>query len=564
MNPNLQARIADITGAIGTLITFIISLTHQQIRPMLVGIGVRARELGISGARLLRQLVDRHLVVFAVRPVLTASLASVAVSFSLGAYWLYKIGIPIGEAGYWFAGTALVVLVIGVVARGFAHRVRTLTDGVVVEMENESPTLRARRVFFDRAVAQHQVVVDLMETQYQQQLHAHQQACLVAAQTNPMNPAYPPAPTPPALPPAPVMPDLTLTTAQETAHQTWLGAEVLRRFGRPGLAPHLAMVTLMLWVVAGVWFIGVGVILRQFYAHELELAGIDIRMTSAFVGVGFVHLAVAMALWIAAAFLSAVTIRLGLGALVWGARLILPPTIQALPFWDVNNLNTILAPNLGVPTEELSQGIREAHELPFAIICAIGMLIITEHSFGYLGFLGGLAIVLLFGWAFIRGMKQSLSEKVVHGFVVGLFLLALLQLGLRVGGYSIVGVVTSGHAGLYVFAGANTYGMAGIFALLIGLVFFLVMVQYFIAQNVENSTMSMIMIGIVATIAISGSLVMAHRIARENPVHRTVSGSSGSSEHGEPARPPRSPSSGTTDLSLPTAPPASGRGRAGT
>jgi hypothetical protein len=426
MNGNIQRRLLDLFDSIGTAVVGIIALMDDRIRPILEEIVTWVRSFGLRSARLARQLFERHLIAVILRPVLIATVAIVYPAMMYGFSLASRVtgGHFDPEASNWFFWSMVVLCAFALLVLAFNFRQRGMTDADIRRLRERSPVLTGLRATYNQALDLHNQIVQTMQVAHQQALLAHQQAVQTAVQNNTRPPR---APRPPTLPAAPELPELQLTPQQRTQVADWLQNEVRREFGPTGHPVRLALAILAIWGLAGVWFVALGGVLGTFHRAALWNAHFDHRWSSAFVAVGAVFVVIAFLLWIAGAVLSAATVRFGFGAILWTVRVVAKPAINALPFWDDQNLDEIIAPDLGVPLAQWQQELLTAHEYPLAVTFMALSLMATMPNVYYFGFIGVLALVLLGGWYTLR-VFHIREELAIKRIIIGLFILAVYQM----------------------------------------------------------------------------------------------------------------------------------------
>jgi hypothetical protein len=427
VNNNLQRRLADLFESIGTAVIAVIALMDDRVRPIIEEIIAWLRSFGLRSARLARQLFERHLIATVLRPLMVVSSIVTCAAMGFGLWLASRLtGWDLGpETRTWFGGAFIALCLFAFIVSLRSLRHAAMTDADIRRLRAGNPLLTQMRQVYDQALALHNQIVQNMQLAHQQAILAHQQAMLAAVQANRRR--RPTAPTPPTLPEAPELPELRLTTQQTEQVRTWLEQEVLDQFGPPGRPFRLAIGILMAWIMAGIWFIAMGGILGSFHRASIWNAGFDQRWPMAFVATGSVFILIAAVLWIGGAVVSGATVRYGLGAILWSVRVGLKPSINALPFWDDQNLDEIIKPDLGVPLEAWHNGIITAHRYPLAVVFLFLILVTTMPGVYYYGFISLLALVLLGGWYTLHtfGIKEEIAVKRI---IIGLFVLAVYQL----------------------------------------------------------------------------------------------------------------------------------------
>jgi hypothetical protein len=120
-----EETVSDIGGAIGIIVTAVMALADNSIRPHLVSVWNRIRIAGLNTAEFIRECYDRTLVAKVLRPWLTVALSFSALLFVGQCYALARMGVPISMEGLcFFSAFGIAALVLMGVQRGRIHRVR--------------------------------------------------------------------------------------------------------------------------------------------------------------------------------------------------------------------------------------------------------------------------------------------------------------------------------------------------------------------------------------------------------------------------------------------------------
>ncbi len=607
MESKFRQQMMDALGAIGSLVTFVVAMMSDRIRPVVEGFVERTRSMGLQGARFLRHLYDRHLVSVLLRPALVIGTVLTTVAYLGGVYCLYKLGVLNSDDV--FVGlvvVASVAIVLAFFTWWSVRRARGLTDRHTLEMQREvaRPHMNAlvrQAVGLLATIDQADDANDALSVLAQQMLALSQQAqgqpptqaqveAVTAAQavvgvrvrvaetlvqltqltqgierelndgeiheaiarveeqiellraairTN--NREQPRVRNNPALTNAlefeqrrfqqieqllrNLQRDAEATTARIQAE---LEARVAREHGAPGRAPRVAAVIIGQWVVVGLWYLAIAVILRTWYSGALVRAGHSPEITSMFVVVGGVLLGIAFLCWLAAVTLVALSIRFGLGLAIWGTSTAAKALLIPFPGITAQNIDRFVPSNLGASAEALAWQISHVHEFPVGVGAVILMLMVTEHDVGYLQFLSINAIVLLCGYLALVFLAGIRNKWIFNAVVIFHFVLAIVQFVLRLCGSSIQNIGSIWNDMSCMANGAPNDGVAWV--LLAGAALFVVVIR---AKEMASRYRGAIAV-IATTLLLAGAGAGLYRAVAPNRVRAARLACQGSSTEDTP------------------------------
>lgn len=478
---NTTERLIEIGKALGGIFAVLFVAMDARVRPFVTEAMQFAESMGIRGTRLVRQIVDRHLVAMFLRPLLIVSTAVVTIVYGLGVYWTSVVGVGFTELhGFgWLAFIAgLATLVpLGIIIRVWEVRgvrdagLRTerralmqqslqasLRSAGVIRQAIEGSISRTTDELASGPPAQtvatlNLIVTELREfeiemTEIERLLQAGEspQALMRLTQLEARLTAALQRIGPYLATPA-VQADArsrVLTTAhqgeleglqvQVTALRTTitrasapnvrdLQSHINGRFGPPGYTPYIAVVLILQWVIAAAWFVAIGVILRSSHLGAME---VDHRWTSGFVlmgvvlgfgAIGWVVLALAVAKFV---------VNYALRFLLWPLRFVAFSAVEIFDFDDKND-ELRIEKNFGIPLDQWSNALGSAMGTPLGVYAGLMMLLITGHSIDQLALIVMDAFVLLLGYLFLVKMAGIKNEWIYRGVIIFHFVWAVGQ-----------------------------------------------------------------------------------------------------------------------------------------
>jgi len=364
-------RLLEIGKALGGIVAVLFVTMDARVRPLIANAVKIAERYGLRGSRFVRQLVDRHLVASILRPLLAVSTLTVTMAYALGWYWLYAFGVD----GLWALGGVGKLL-------GFIALAATLAAAVLLFLVRNVRGLLDSRIHTLRA----EIVATLF-----------------------------PAGT-------------TLNEEQRQWVSGVLQQRMLREFGRPGYAPRLAFALIAQWVIAGVWFIALAVVLQTWHLGEMRHANVDPRWTSGLVVMGGVLLSGAFGWLMLAISIAQAALKYGLRIMLWTVRLVAKPLVEVLDFTtDDEEVETVVAKDLGLPLQEWSDSLGAVLGLPVGVLAGLLMLLATGHSLNQAAFVVVDAFVLLMGYFFLVKMAGIKNEYIYRMIVIIHFVWAVGQ-----------------------------------------------------------------------------------------------------------------------------------------
>lgn len=472
--------------SLGTLLVLLVAAMDARVRPVVGQAAELGRSFAARGARLARQVADRHIVSGLLRPLLTGSIVILTFSYVFGWYAIRKIGVEdMQEAGWWVAVVAIVSTVAPLVIRLLVHRTRGMRDVHLERLHDEVAsgllgqaadavgqmraqvlaslqalvpatanaatdthrgelsTIGATLRFLSDGFAEIERLLRAGEFEEAEE-SATRLRDRIAEALNAVDARLPNLQQDQEaeleaqehrndLDGWRIGLDATATAlrASRPGIDRAIDERILNDFGRPGYAPLIAVTLVLMWLVASAWYLACGIVLKTWYVSGIIAAGIDPRWTSAFIGIGGLLFAGAVTMWLFHITLVRTAMVYGLGFIRWAARSVVRPLVEYLdPTTTPQTIRRVVPDDLGVPLETWNVRLATLHAFPVGVAAGVLMLLFTRHSIGEAGLILADGFIWLAVYVFVVNTKGFMQRRwfdiVVLGHVfLGLALFAL-------------------------------------------------------------------------------------------------------------------------------------------
>lgn len=461
---------------VGAVLVVLFAAMDARVRPVIADAVGIAEQYGIRGSRLVRQLVERHLVAF-LRPFLIVSTLTVTATYLLGWRWICALGVGafgLGEAGVWLGVVAAIATIAPVILIGRVWKVKGLRDADIRTLRGQITVTQLAPVAIDAgrlrqtleglvehvrvslAVArQSPLMVDTLNksllwlqgladdaSTIERQLQTGELAASLASigkmdtgiaaalqgvVAHLSTPAVHRSANARAVITA-LQSDLNMLRPAFIALRTQIEqvrehiapemhASIASNFGRPGYASRIALTLVAQWAIAAAWFYALGVAMQTWHLAEMQNAHVDPRWTSGLIVMSIILTTVAVGWLTLAVSIAQAAIKYALQPIVWAAKLAVMTTVDW--FDGASKAATNMARVVGLPLEELSHSMGAALGFPVGVAFGLLTLSVTGHSINQVGFIVMDAVIWLGVYIFLVRTGRIMNEYLYRLIVTG-------------------------------------------------------------------------------------------------------------------------------------------------